>query len=546
MGRWPLVMGSLWARLSLRIQAAIAVAAPCVVVALFTSIYFPARLNQQAADALEQQSTALAQLAATNAAPTVRLISDGLAQPDELASLINGLKTNTDLTQSGVVLVDPKRVAETAEGRTLELQKKDAALVFGDLPPARYRLPAAQGCSSNRIDQLEVLCSAKDKDTEVVVVLRFSLARFAQQKRDNQLVGAWVLLAALGAGLLLAFFLSSALAGPLGVVTRVARELAAGDITVQAVEVGGAPEVRSMASSVNEMVGSLKGLVGEMVSLSSRLSNAAKGLITASSDQEHVTSQQSAYAQQIAATFEELSRTAEMITRSTETVEQAAARTNQAVDDARSTVGQVVSSMTAIRRESKEVADAIGRLNVDLQQVSRIAAVIKQVADRSDLLALNAALEGTKAGEVGRGFSVVAAEMRKLAESVAASARDIGRIVESVQQSGDVAVSRSRQGVEASERGTDIAERASSSFQQILELSRGTKEAAQQIAVATRQQRQSSEQAVAGARNVADLVKKGVDATSRTTRIAQDLQKSVDALTAVTGRFKVEDQTGPE
>ena len=86
-----------------------------------------------------------------------------------------------------------------------------------------------------------------------------------------------------------------------------------------------------------------------------------------------------------------------------------------------------------------------------------------------------------------------------------------------------------------------VAERAQGAFQKILELSRGTKEAALQIAVATRQQRQSSEQAVAGARNVADLVKRGVDATGRTTAIAQDLQVSVDALTAVTGRFKVAD-----
>lgn len=533
-------MSSLWGRLSLRVQAAIAVATPCVVVALFTSIYFPSRLNQQADDAFERQATALAQLAATNAAPTVRLINDGLAQSDELSSLFKGLRTDKDLSQSGVITLNAKRVASEGGRRTLDLAKGDAALVFGDLTPGRYDLPPLGECSSTRGDVLDVRCSANDKETEVLVVLRFSLRRFAEARRQNQLVGLWVLFAALTGGILLALFFSSAVAGPLGVVTRVARELAAGDITLKTVEVGGAQEVQSMASSVNEMVGSLKGLVGEMVSLSSRLSTAARGLNTASSDQEHVTSQQSAYAQEIAATFEELSRTAEMITRSTETVEQAAARTNQAVDDARATVTHVVSSMTDIRRESNDVAEAIGRLNADLQQVSRIAGVIKQVADRSDLLALNAALEGTKAGEVGRGFSVVAAEMRKLAESVAQSARDIGRIVESVQQSSELAVTRSKLGVEASERGTRIAEQASSSFQAILELSRGTKEAAQQIAVATRQQRQSSEQAVAGARNVADLVKQGVDATGRTTRIAQDLQKSVDALTAVTGRFKVE------
>jgi methyl-accepting chemotaxis protein len=84
-----------------------------------------------------------------------------------------------------------------------------------------------------------------------------------------------------------------------------------------------------------------------------------------------------------------------------------------------------------------------------------------------------------------------------------------------------------------------VAEQASSLFQRISELARGTTEAAQQISVATRQQRQSSEQAVDGARNVADLVKQGVDATGRTTKIAQDLEAVARALAAVTGRFKV-------
>src|SRR4029077_3403338 len=117
-----------------------------------------------------------------------------------------------------------------------------------------------------------------------------------------------------------------------------------------------------------------------------------------------------------------------------------------------------------IRRESKEVAESIGRLKTDLPQVSSIAQVIQQVADRSALLALNAALEGTKAGEVGRGFSLVAAEMRKLAENVAGSARDIGRIVEKIQESGNEAVSKARVGVAASDRGAQVAEQAAQVF----------------------------------------------------------------------------------
>jgi methyl-accepting chemotaxis protein len=537
-------MRQLWFRLPLRVQAVIAVLLPCVAVAVFASTYFPSRLNTQAGDALETQARSIGQLAVSNAAPTMRLIRDGLATPSELNGIFEGVRAGGNVTQLGVLAVNSATVVREGERRFVEVKAADRATQLeGDLPPGRYEITEAGTCMAHRGEVLDVRCSGKDLDYEATMVVRFSLETLAAQQRENLYIGLWVLFAAVGVGLVLALVFSGAIAGPMGVVSRVAREVASGDVTVRQVEVSGAEEVQSMAASVNEMLRSLRSLLGEMVGLGNRLTTAARGLISASSDQEHVTSQQSVYVQQIAATFEELSRTAESITRAIDVVEQAAARTNQAVDEAWAVVGQMVGGMTDIRREAKEVADAITRLNADLQQVSRIALVIKQVADRSDLLALNAALEGTKAGEVGRGFSVVAAEMRKLAENVGQSARDIGRIVESVQGSSDVAVARARSGVDASDRGVTVAEQARVSFEQILELSRGTREAAQQITVATRQQRQSSEQAVQGARNVADLVKQGVDATSRTTRIAQDLQSSVDALTAVTGKFKVEQRS---
>jgi methyl-accepting chemotaxis protein len=341
-------------------------------------------------------------------------------------------------------------------------------------------------------------------------------------------------------GLVLAYFIGRAIVEPVAHMTEAAREVARGDVSREALEVTAAGEVRLMAQSFNEMLTTLRGTVAELVSRTEQLSTASRGLTGASADQEHVISQQAAYAQQIAATFEELSRTAEQISSSTEVVESSARRTHEAVAEAMAVVAQVVAGINDIRIESKGVADAIVGLNQDLQQVTKIAQVINQVAERSDLLALNAALEGTKAGEVGRGFSLVAAEMRKLAENVSASARDIARIVEKVQDSGEEAASKARVGMATSDRGVEVAEQASSVFQRIVELARGTSEAARQITIATRQQRQSSEQAVQGARNVAELVKQGVDATGRTTRIAQDLQGVAEGLSAVTGKFKVQ------
>ncbi len=529
----------MWGKLSLRLQAAIAVVLPCLAVAIFSSLYFPKRLNEQAQEALERQARSVGLLAATNAAPTRRLVRDGLANSDELDSVLAGVRS-AGVQRVGLLAVAGDAVVKQGDQRSLVLKPDGKAQVRGDLKPGTFEVPAPGSCAIDLSSALSVRCTARDQDYEALLVAVFPLDALEEARKQNQLVGLWVLLATIGAGLMLAFFFSGALASPITVVTRVAKEVAAGDVTVTQVDVGGSGEVRSMASSVNEMLASLRHLVTQMVGLTQRLSGASQGLITASADQEHVTSQQSAYAQEIAATFEELSRTAERINSSTDVVEQAAMRTAVAVDEARAVVSQTVAEIAEIRRESKEVADAITLLNDDLQQVSRIAQVIKQVADRSDLLALNAALEGTKAGEVGRGFSLVAAEMRKLAESVAVSARDIGRLVERVQGSGNQAVAKAREGVVASDRGVQVADRASAVFQQIVELSRGTKEAAQQIAVATRQQRQSSEQAVQGARNVADLVKQGVDATGRSTKIAHDLQAAVVALSEVTQRFKVE------
>ena len=554
------MVGGLWTRLNLRWQAAIAVLLPCAAVALFSSLYFPARLNSQAERSLEQKARALGGLASAEVAPVLRLITDGLSQPEDLDNVFAGsaggpkamravtpgpvpagATNEVDLAGSDIGYIGVMRV----KGLSVTPDATTVIRKSGTLPTQAFAVPVRTdtgrpgGCDLDRGDLLVLRCYVKDSDSEGLFVAAFKRDALLEAQRQNITVGLWSALCAGGLALLLAWLFSRALATPVAQLTQAAREVASGDVSVAAVDVSAASEIRSMAGSFNEMLASLRSLVGQMVSLTGRLGSASQGLIGASQDQEHVTSQQAAYAQEIAATFEELSRTAEQISASTEVVETAARNTNEAVEQARAVVAQVVGGINDIRAESKEVAEAISKLNADLQQVSKIAQVINAVAERSDLLALNAALEGTKAGEVGRGFSLVAAEMRKLAESVSGSARDIGRIVEKIHESGDEAVAKARVGVAASDKGVEVAEQASALFQRMVEMARGTTEAAQQIAIATRQQKQSSEQAVLGARNVADLVKQGVDATGRTHRIAQDLQEVAKALSAVTSKFKV-------
>ncbi|MBZ4370857.1 methyl-accepting chemotaxis protein [Corallococcus interemptor] len=510
----------MWGRLTLRMQVAIAVLLPCLAVVFFTGVYFPARQKAAGLEVLAGRAMTLGTLVVRH--PSLALpetAPDARARRDEVFKQVESggfTLTFQELTRNGAVVALRGQVPEgTPEPKE----------------PQPGTCTVARGS-----EQVVVRCESDG---------RVYRAGFGTHEVKAALAATegYSLMGYLGAavlGLGLAVIISRAIADPVSRVTQVAREVARGDVFRGELDVSAAGEVRQMATSFNEMLGTLRSTVMELVTRTEQLSSASRGLMGASADQEHVISQQAAYAQQIAATFEELSRTAEQISSSTEVVESSARRTHDAVAEAMAVVAQVVGGINDIRTESKGVADAIVGLNKDLQQVSKIAQVINQVAERSDLLALNAALEGTKAGDVGRGFSLVAAEMRKLAENVSVSARDIARIVEKVQDSGEEAASKARVGMATSDRGVEVAEQASAVFLRIVELARGTSEAARQITIATRQQRQSSEQAVQGARNVADLVKQGVDATGRTTRIAQDLQAVAEGLTAVTSRFKAQ------
>jgi methyl-accepting chemotaxis protein len=512
----------MWGRLSLRWQVALAVLVPSIVISVLSNVYFPPKQRTLAVERLKGQGEAVAMLARAQ-------VVEILAGPE--ADRSPRLQKLFDEVSKGKGGVSFQAVLEANGNPLMQLGSPPTGV------NVHQALKPTEACDAKLLGGMVLVRCAMEGGSSYV--LGYTTALIHQEVRGFLLPGITLFTAAALLGLLLAFFIGRAITEPVSKMTEAAREVAKGDVSRSNLDVSAAGEVHLMAQSFSEMLNTLRGTVAELVSRTEQLSSASRGLTGASADQEHVISQQAAYAQQIAATFEELSRTAEQISSSTEVVESSARRTHEAVAEAMAVVAQVVAGINDIRIESKGVAESIVGLNQDLQQVSKIAQVINQVAERSDLLALNAALEGTKAGEVGRGFSLVAAEMRKLAENVSASARDIARIVEKVQDSGEEAASKARVGMATSDRGVEVAEQASSVFERIVELARGTSEAARQITIATRQQRQSSEQAVQGARNVAELVKQGVDATGRTTRIAQDLQAVAEGLTAVTGRFKV-------
>ena len=160
----------------------------------------------------------------------------------------------------------------------------------------------------------------------------------------------------------------------------------------------------------------------------------------------------------------------------------------------------------------------IGELSSHAGRIGEILEVIRDIADRSDLLALNGSLEASRAGEGGRGFALVAGEMRRLAERVTASVGDVKKLVSDIRDSGSSTVM-------ATEESKKLAE--------------GTTEAARQITFVTRQQRSGTEQVSHSVKDVAEIIMQAACATSQTRESAEGLKLQADRLADLVRRFHV-------
>ena len=209
-------------------------------------------------------------------------------------------------------------------------------------------------------------------------------------------------------------------------------------------------------------------------------------------------------------------------------------------------VGEAIAGMEQIRENNRRTAERILELSERNQQIGAIVEIIDEIADKTDLLALNAAIEGAKAGEAGKGFSVVAMEMRALAENVVESTKEIKEIVSEIQKASQASVLATEGQMKTSETGMSLAVRTGEQLQRILEMVEQTTEAAKQISLATQQQRTGTEQVVHSMAEIATIAKQNVAGSERTTRCSMELSNLADELKRGISRFHLAEESGED
>ena len=300
------------------------------------------------------------------------------------------------------------------------------------------------------------------------------------------------------------------------------------------------PQLAPLLEGFGKVIETLRTFVREINEAALRLSSSANQVLAASTQHETSSTEQAAAIHETTATMEELKHASAQIAENAGAVARVAEETLGAARAGRGAIAEFIQAMQQIRSDGIAVADSIAKLSKRVERIGTVVEVIDEIADRSDLLALNAALEGSRAGEAGKGFSIVAAEMRRLAENVLDSTKEIKSLITEIREATANAGSAADASKVATESGEKLGAVAAQAVEGILAGVQETSDAARVINLATQQQRTATEQVVASMAEIEDVTRQTTQASKQATGASAELSQLAGRLAELIKRFKAD------
>lgn len=351
------------------------------------------------------------------------------------------------------------------------------------------------------------------------------------------IIGIFVMVAMLT----LVFFVSASILRQLGaepdVVATVVKTVAQGNLAIK-VETR-ANDNSSLMFDMKEMVQRLKTIVGEIRTASDSIAAGSHALSSSSEEISRGMSGQAQRASQIAASAEEMSQTTIDIAKNASHMASSATSASGVASEGEDVVAKSVKEVRAIANTVSESSRIMRDLGERSKQIGEIITVINDIADQTNLLALNAAIEAARAGEQGRGFAVVADEVRKLAERTAKATSEIGSMIKGIQTDVDGAVISMTGATKQVDLGVEFSAKAGESLGRIVSSVGELHSMVQQIATATEEMSTVSEHISSDIQSIALSSKEITGGSDQIARESSGLASVAANLRGIVGKFKL-------
>jgi methyl-accepting chemotaxis protein len=339
---------------------------------------------------------------------------------------------------------------------------------------------------------------------------------------------------------LITFYMVRSFVGPLNEVVESVRAACQGEIG-RKVDIKTEDEIGTLAQSYNQMLDLIVYLIRQTQESSRRLAQSSNDILSATEQQASGSAEQAASISETTATMEELASTYRQIAENADQVVTMAEASLGSAENGQQAVANTLSAMEDIKSRTQTSANKILALGERSQQIGQVLAIINSIADQTKILALNAAIEAARAGEAGKGFSVVAIEIRKLAESVVDSTGEISGIMTEIQSSANDLVISTEQELKQVQSGVDLAHATGDSLDRILDLVEQTTVAAKEISAATQQQKSATDQVVKAMREVAAVAQQTAAGSRQVASSAETLSGMARESSQVGSAFQIVD-----
>ena len=294
--------------------------------------------------------------------------------------------------------------------------------------------------------------------------------------------------------------------------------------------------INTMGESVSSILLKVKEVADAAASASNQISTSTEEMATGAHEQ-------ASQATEVSGAVEQMSRTIFETTKNTSAASDASRNAGRSAKEGGKVVEETIIGMDRIADVVKESADIVVELGKSSDQIGEIVQVIDDIADQTNLLALNAAIEAARAGEQGRGFAVVADEVRKLAERTTKATKEIAEMIKQIQKDTSGAVASMKNGTAEVEKGKLLAHKAGDSLGEIITGAEKVSDIINQVAAASEEQSGAAEHISKNIESISSVTQQSASGIQQIAHASEDLNRLTLNLQELVAQFKVDENT---